>query len=62
ALALGADLAGLAYPFLQAASQSEAAVEALAEVLIAELTTVLFCTGQPTIQDLRAAEVLQRVG
>ncbi|HEY9761819.1 MAG TPA: type 2 isopentenyl-diphosphate Delta-isomerase [Trichocoleus sp.] len=61
ALALGADLAGLAYPFLQAASQSEAAVETLAEVLIAELTTVLFCTGQPTLRDLRAAQVLQKV-
>ncbi|HEY9879027.1 MAG TPA: type 2 isopentenyl-diphosphate Delta-isomerase [Leptolyngbyaceae cyanobacterium] len=61
ALALGADLAGLAYPFLQAASQSEAAVETLVEVLIAELTTVLFCTGQPTVQDLKATQVLQKV-
>lgn len=61
ALALGADLAGLAYPFLQAASQSEAAVEALAQVLVAELTTVLFCTGQPTLPQLRAAQMLQKI-
>jgi isopentenyl-diphosphate Delta-isomerase len=60
-LALGADLAGLAYPFLQAAHQSEAAVAALADVLLAELTTVLFCTGQPTVKGLRQEGVLQRV-
>ncbi|NEQ25681.1 MAG: type 2 isopentenyl-diphosphate Delta-isomerase, partial [Microcoleus sp. SIO2G3] len=39
ALALGADIAGLAMPFLQAAAVSEAAVYDLAEVLIAEITT-----------------------
>jgi isopentenyl-diphosphate delta-isomerase len=57
-LALGADLAGLAFPFLKAAHQSEAAVAALADVLLAELTTVLFCTGQPTVAELRGAGVL----
>lgn len=61
ALALGANLAGMAYPFLRAASQSEAAVAALAEALAAELRTVLFCTGQATIADLQQAAVLQRV-
>jgi isopentenyl-diphosphate delta-isomerase len=58
-LALGADLAGLALPFLQAASQSEAAVADLADVLIAEITTVLFCTGQSTLADFRQSGVLQ---
>lgn len=57
-LALGADLAGLAYPFLKAASDSEAAVAALAEVLIAEIKTVLFCTGQATLSGLRQEGVL----
>jgi isopentenyl-diphosphate delta-isomerase len=57
-LALGADLAGLAYPFLKAASDSESAVTALAEVLIAEIKTVLFCTGQAALSGLRQEGVL----
>jgi len=59
-LALGADLAGLAFPFLKAASQSEAAVAALAEVLIAEITTVLFCTGQASLAGLRQPGLLSQ--
>lgn len=60
-LALGADLAGLALPFLQAASESETALTALADVLIAELVTVLFCTGQANLGELRDSQVLQRI-
>ncbi|MEA5450730.1 type 2 isopentenyl-diphosphate Delta-isomerase [Leptolyngbya sp. CCNP1308] len=59
-LALGADLAGLAMPFLRAASESEEAVVALAEVLMAELRTVLFCTGQSHLPGLRQEGVLER--
>jgi isopentenyl-diphosphate delta-isomerase len=59
-LALGADLAGLAMPFLRAASESEEAVAALAEVLMAELRTVLFCTGQSCLAGLRQEGVLER--
>ena len=62
AIALGADIAGLAWPFLQAAAESEAALHALAEVLIAEITTVLFCTGNATITDLRMSGALQKLG
>ena len=62
AIALGADIAGLAWPFLQAAAQSEAAVDALVEVLIAEITTVLFCTGNATLEDLKHSGALQRLG
>ena len=61
AIALGADLAGLAFPFLRAANESEAAVQALTEVLIAEITTVLFCTGNATLEDLRRSAMLQKV-
>jgi len=57
ALALGADLAGLALPFLQAAADSELALQELIEILSAELATVLFCTGSPTIADLRAGRL-----
>lgn len=59
-MALGADLAGLAMPFLRAASESEEAVSALAEVLIAELKTVLFCTGQSRVAGLRQEGVLEQ--
>ncbi|PZV16751.1 MAG: type 2 isopentenyl-diphosphate Delta-isomerase [Leptolyngbya sp.] len=60
-LALGADLAGLAMPFLRAASESEAAVAALVEVLMAEMKTVLFCTGQQNLAGLRQLGVLEKV-
>jgi isopentenyl-diphosphate delta-isomerase len=61
AIALGADLAGLALPFLQAAAESEAALDELVEVLIAEMTTVLFCTGTADLEEFKRSEVLQRV-
>ncbi len=54
-LALGADIAGLAMPFLQAAASSEAALFDLAQVLIAEITTVLFCTGNATLSQLKCS-------
>ncbi|MEH2329633.1 type 2 isopentenyl-diphosphate Delta-isomerase [Nostoc sp.] len=61
AIALGADVAGLAMPFLQAAATSETAVAELAEVLIAEITTVLFCTGNTTLYQLKHSGSLQRI-
>jgi len=61
ALALGADMAGMALPFLQAAAQSETALYDLVEVLIAEITTVLFCTGNTTIEQLKHSNALQRL-
>lgn len=61
ALALGANIAGLAMPFLQAAAESEAAVYDLASVLIAEITTVLFCTGNTNLAQLQSSGSLQRL-
>ncbi|MBI4782955.1 MAG: type 2 isopentenyl-diphosphate Delta-isomerase [Oscillatoriophycideae cyanobacterium NC_groundwater_1537_Pr4_S-0.65um_50_18] len=61
AIALGADLAGLALPFLQAAADSEAALHLLMEALTAELATVLFCTGNATLAGLKQPGMLQRV-
>ncbi|MEH2467426.1 type 2 isopentenyl-diphosphate Delta-isomerase [Nostoc sp.] len=61
AIALGADVAGLAMPFLQAAAISETAVAELAKVLIAEITTVLFCTGNATLYQLKHSGSLQRI-
>ncbi|NMG07475.1 type 2 isopentenyl-diphosphate Delta-isomerase [Brasilonema sp. UFV-L1] len=61
AIALGADLAGLARPFLQAAVESEAAVDELVEILIAELETALLCSGHATLKELKGSNALQRV-
>jgi isopentenyl-diphosphate delta-isomerase len=58
AIALGADLAGLAFPFLQAASESPQALVELTDLLIAEITTVLFCTGNKTLADLKRSNSL----
>lgn len=60
-LALGANLAGLALPFLQAANQSEEALSDLCEALIAEITTVLFCTGCGDLAALRRTGILQSI-
>lgn len=61
AIALGADLAGLAWPFLAAAAESEEAVSTLANILKAELITVLFCTGNRTLKDLQHSGALQLI-
>jgi isopentenyl-diphosphate delta-isomerase len=61
AIALGADIAGLALPFLQAADVSSTALQELTEVLIAEITTVLFCTGNRTLSQLKHSDSLQRI-
>jgi isopentenyl-diphosphate Delta-isomerase len=60
-IALGADLAGLALPFLQAADQSEAALHELMEILIAEVTTALLCTGCQNLAALRSRSILHPV-
>ncbi|MFB2918215.1 type 2 isopentenyl-diphosphate Delta-isomerase [Aerosakkonema funiforme] len=60
AIALGADITGMAWPFLQAAAESEEALHALVKVLIAEITTVLFCTGNATLSDLKNSGALQK--
>jgi isopentenyl-diphosphate Delta-isomerase len=62
AIALGADIAGLAMPFLKAAVESEAALHDLTEVLIAEITTVLFCTGNTNLSELKHSNSLQGTG
>ncbi len=55
ALALGADLAGLALPFLRAAETSEAAVAGLIDELVTALRIALFATGSRTVAGLRDA-------
>lgn len=57
ALALGADVAALARPLLEAAHESEAAALDVLETLIYELRVICFCTGARTPKDLRAVRV-----
>ncbi|MFM7792864.1 MAG: alpha-hydroxy-acid oxidizing protein, partial [Microcystis panniformis] len=58
-IALGADLGGLARPFLVAAIESEVAVDELVKFLIAELEIVLFCTGNPNLSALKTSGALK---
>ena len=60
-IALGADLAGLAFPFLQAASDSPSALDELVQILMAEIRTVLFCTGNSNLAELRRSNVLVKI-
>lgn len=52
-LALGADMVGLAYPFLKSSIESIESLENLVELLSAEIKTVLFCTGNKDISNLQ---------
>lgn len=61
AIALGADLAGLASPFLKAAAESETVLSEFTDILIAEIATVCVCTGNATLSALKRSGVLQRV-
>jgi len=59
-LALGADLAGMAYPFLQAATESADAVEAKLRRTIQELRISMFCAGVGRIAAMRQAVLRRR--
>lgn len=60
-IALGADLAGLAFPFLQAADDSPSALDELVQILMAEIRTVLFCTGNSNLAELKRSNVLAKI-
>ena len=59
-VALGADLVGLASPFLKAAMESAAAVVEEMELLTAEARVAMFCSGAEDIDALRKPGVLVR--
>ena len=61
AIALGADLAGLAGPFLKAADRSAAAVVSLAAEIGDVLCTAMFALGIASIAALRGTSALQLV-
>jgi isopentenyl-diphosphate delta-isomerase len=57
ALALGADLAGLAYPFLEAATESAERVAERVRRIVRELQICMFCLGVKTIAELQSVEL-----
>jgi isopentenyl-diphosphate delta-isomerase len=57
AVALGADLCGLALPFLEAANASRDAVDDLVAALIGGLRIAMFATGSVRLAGLRRALV-----
>jgi isopentenyl-diphosphate Delta-isomerase len=61
-VALGADLVGLASPFLKRAVESTEAVYEEMELLEAELRIAMFCSGAATLCALRQPGVLRTVG
>ena len=61
-LALGADLGGLAGPFLKAANVSAQAVAEVAAEMADLLRIVLFCLGIPNVQAFKGTPALRRAG
>ncbi|NIM92662.1 MAG: type 2 isopentenyl-diphosphate Delta-isomerase [Anaerolineales bacterium] len=57
-IAIGADLGGMAGPFLKAAAASRDEVIKVIDLTIAELRACMFATGCATLQDLRNARLL----
>lgn len=57
-LALGADLGGMASPFLKAADRSTEAVKATLQDTVAELRVCMFATGSSRIEDLRKSKLV----
>jgi isopentenyl-diphosphate delta-isomerase len=62
AIALGADVAGIAGPFLRAASRSEETAEELVREHLSTLRIAMFAIGADTLRRLRATPRLQYVG
>jgi isopentenyl-diphosphate delta-isomerase len=58
ALALGADLAGLAYPFLAAAQESPERVGERIAALVGELKIAMFCLGARNLAELGQAKIV----
>ena len=60
--AMGADLVGLASPFLKRAIESAEAVAEEMEILEAELRIAMFCSGASDLNALRQPGVLTQIG
>ncbi len=60
AIALGADVAAMARPLVQAAVRSAEAVAEYLEATIFELKVVMFCIGAATVEELKKAQLEMR--
>jgi isopentenyl-diphosphate delta-isomerase len=60
ALALGADVAGIAGPFLRAAAQGYEAASQFAREIIEELRIAMFALGEPSLAQLRSTKRIVR--
>ncbi|MFY9631006.1 MAG: type 2 isopentenyl-diphosphate Delta-isomerase [Candidatus Cybelea sp.] len=60
AIALGADLAGIAGPFVRAADLGPEAAEALALEYLEALRIAMFCTGARTLEELRHSALTKK--
>jgi len=58
ALALGASLIGMGFPFLKAAAESEAAVREFLDQFLAELRVAMQLTSSGTVAELQRAPVI----
>jgi isopentenyl-diphosphate delta-isomerase len=56
-LALGADLCGMAGPFLRAAAESPEALAAAVALIADEIRISMFATGSPDLKALRSGKV-----
>ncbi len=59
ALALGADVVGMAYPFLVAADESKERVVEKVRRTVEELKICMFCVGARTVAELKRARVVR---
>ena len=60
AIALGADIVGMAFPFLEAAIENPERVTSRIERTIQELKICMFCVGARTIDDLKHVKLQKR--
>lgn len=60
ALALGADLAGMAHPFLEPATESADRVVERIDRIVHELRVAMLCVGARTVADLRRTPIQRR--
>jgi isopentenyl-diphosphate delta-isomerase len=57
-LALGADLCGMAYPFLRKAAESQEALFEFSDMIIEELKSTMFLVGASNIQELKSSRYI----
>lgn len=60
AIGLGADLAAMAYPFLEPATESAGAVEAKIARVVEEMRIAMLCAGARDVEELQDATLVKR--